>query len=79
MSVTLYTANQRKHYINIFQQAIEFAESQEINPTMFFSKKSQKDFLRLTVKEGFEKASNEITTWRSRLIAEPLGSLFQDY
>ena len=30
MSVTLFTANQRKHYINLFQQAIDFAESNEL-------------------------------------------------
>jgi len=46
---------------------------------MFFSKKSQKDFLRLTINEGFEKASSEITTWRSQLIVEPLGSLLRDH
>ena len=46
---------------------------------MFFSKKSQKDFLRLTINEGFEKASSEITNWRRRLIAEPIGNLLQDY
>jgi ribonuclease D len=74
------TKAEERNLLNKFNDIVlHVAESQEINPTMFFSKKSQKDFLRLTVKEGFEKASNEITTWRSRLIAEPLGSLFQDY
>ena len=74
------TKAEEKNLLNKFNDIVlHVAELKEINPTMFFSKKSQKDFLRLTITEGFEKASSEITTWRSKLIAEPLGSLFQDY
>ena len=74
------TKAEEKNLLNKFNDIVlHVAELQEINPTMFFSKKSQKDFLRLAINEGFEKASSEITTWRSKLIAEPLGSLFQDY
>ena len=74
------TKAEEKNLLNKFNDIVlHVAELKEINPTMFFSKKSQKDFLRLVINEGFEKASSEITTWRSKLIAEPLGSLFQDY
>ena len=74
------TKAEEKNLLNKFNDIVlHVAELEEINPTMFFSKKSQKDFLRLVINEGFEKASSEITTWRSKLIAEPLGSLFQDY
>jgi len=74
------TKAEEKNLLNKFNDIVlHVAELKEINPTMFFSKKSQKDFLRLAINEGFEKASSEITTWRSKLIAEPLGSLFQDY
>ena len=74
------TKAEEKNLLNKFNDIVlHVAELKEINPTMFFSKKSQKDFLRLAINEGFEKASSEITTWRSELIAEPLGSLFQDY
>ena len=74
------TKAEEKNLLNKFNDIVlHVAELQEINPTMFFSKKSQKDFLRLAINEGFEKASSEMTTWRSKLIAEPLGSLFQDY
>ena len=74
------TKAEEKNLLNKFNDIVlHIAELKEINPTMFFSKKSQKDFLRLAINEGFEKASSEITTWRSKLIAEPLGSLFQDY
>ena len=74
------TKAEEKNLLNKFNDIVlHVAELKEINPTMFFSKKSQKDFLRLAINEGFEKASSEITSWRSKLIAEPLGSLFQDY
>jgi len=74
------TKAEEKNLLNKFNDIVlHFAELEKINPTMFFSKKSQKDFLRLTINEGFEKASSEITAWRCRLISEPLGSLLQDY
>ena len=74
------TKAEEKNLLNKFNDIVlHVAELQEINPTMFFSKKSQKDFLRLAITEGFEKASSEITNWRSKLIVEPLGSLLRDY
>jgi len=77
---TRLTKAEEKNLLNKFNDIVlHIAELEKINPTMFFSKKSQKDFLRLTINEGFEKASSEITSWRCRLIAEPLGSLLQDY
>jgi len=77
---TSLTKAEEKNLLNKFNDIVLYvAELKKINPTMFFSKKSQKDFLRLTINEGFEKASSEITSWRCRLIAEPLGSLLQDY
>ena len=74
------TKTEEKNLLNKFNDIVlHVAELQEINPTMFFSKKSQKDFLRLAITEGFEKASSEITTWRSQLIIDPLGRLLRDY
>ena len=74
------TKAEEKNLLNKFNDiVIHISELQEINPTMFFSKKNQKDFLRLAINEGFKKASSEITTWRRRLIVEPLGSLLRDY
>ena len=73
------TKSEERNLLNKFNDiVIEVAEIERINPTMFFSKKSQKDFLRLTINEGFEKASDNITRWRYKLLEEPLGSLFQD-
>jgi len=74
------TKAEEKNLLNKFNDIVlHIADIEEINPTLFFSKKGQKDFLRSTIEKGFEKASGEITSWRYRLIAEPLGSLFQDY
>ena len=74
------TKAEEKALLNKFNDIVLYvAELKKINPTMFFSKKSQKDFLRLSINEGFEKASSEITSWRCRLLAEPLGSLLRDY
>ena len=48
---------------------LNIAKDEGINPTLFFSKKSQKDFLRSAINEGFEKASSEITNWRCQIIS----------
>tara|TARA_X000000368_G_scaffold382867_1_gene340300 strand:- start:705 stop:1532 length:828 start_codon:yes stop_codon:yes gene_type:complete len=51
---------------------LKIAQSVEINPTMFFSKKAQKEFLRLALSEGVNKACEEITEWRELLVREEL-------
>tara|TARA_B100002051_G_C16466298_1_gene500969 strand:- start:432 stop:749 length:318 start_codon:yes stop_codon:yes gene_type:complete len=52
-----------------FNKTVEIISKREkINPTLFFSKKAQKDFLRLVFEEGIEIACKEITAWRSQLI-----------
>ena len=61
-----------------FNKAVEKISNREkINPTLFFSKKSQKDFLRLALKDGIEPACEEITTWRSQLIKEDILNLLK--
>ena len=61
-----------------FNKVVEKISKQEkINPTLFFSKKSQKDFMRLVLKEGLEQACNEITPWRSKLIREDILDLLR--
>jgi len=52
-----------------FNKIIErIAIAEQINPTLFFSKKVQKDFLRLVYLVGLDSACKEITPWRSKLI-----------
>ena len=61
-----------------FNKTVEIISSREkINPTLFFSKKAQKDFLRLVFKVGIEIACEEITSWRSQLIKEEILDLLR--
>ena len=61
-----------------FNKAVEIISKKEkINPTLFFSKKAQKDFLRLVFKVGIETACKEITTWRSQLIKQEILNLLR--
>lgn len=55
----------------------EISNREKINKTLFFSKKAQKDFLRLVVAEGLDFAFKEITPWRSRLIKDDLLNLLK--
>ena len=61
-----------------FNKAVEkISKREKINPTLFFSKKAQKDFLRLVFKEGIEVACKEITDWRSQLIKKDVLDLLK--
>ena len=61
-----------------FNKSVEIISKREkINPTLFFSKKAQKYFLRLVFKEGIEIACKEITAWRSQLIKEDILNLLR--
>ena len=74
------TKAEEKTLLNKFNEVVLYtAEAQKINPTLFFSKKSQKDFLRLILDIGLENALNKITSWRSELIAIPISSLLKDF
>ena len=74
------TKAEEKTLLNKFHEVVLYtAEAENINPTLFFSKKSQKDFLRLTLDIGLENALNKITSWRSELIETPISSLFKDF
>ncbi len=55
----------------------EISEREKINPILFFSKKAQKDFLRLLLIKGLDFACNEITLWRSELIREEILDLLR--
>ena len=74
------TKAEEKTLLNKFNEVVLYtAEAQNINPTLFFSKKSQKDFLRLTLDIGLENALNKITNWRSELIETPISSLLKGF
>lgn len=61
--------------MNLFIERI--ANEEGINSTLFFSKKTQKDFLRLVFISGIEEACKEITLWRKQLIKEDLLNLLK--
>ena len=55
----------------------EIAGHEKVNTTLFFSKKAQKDFIRLVLTEGLDSACGEITFWRRKLIEEPTLNLLR--
>ena len=62
-----------------FNQAVqEISERESINSTLFFSKKAQKDFLRLVLFKGLDSACEEITLWRSQLIKERMSNIIKE-
>ena len=66
--------------LNKFNEiVIHIAEIEVINSTLFFSKKSQKDFLRLALNTGPYEACLTLTEWRRELILDSLKSLLKGY
>lgn len=64
---------QENDFLYKFNKTVEkIALSENICPTLFFSKKSQKDFFRLVLLKGLDEASKEITVWRRELIQDDL-------
>ena len=53
------------------------SDREKINKTLFFSKKAQKDFLRLVLLKGLDSACNETTLWRSQLIKDEMLNLLK--
>jgi len=70
--------SQEMEYLKDFNLIVEkISRREEINPTLFFSKKAQKDFLRLVLNRGLDVACNEVTAWRSSLIKEHILNLLK--
>ena len=74
---TLTKAQEIELLVKFNKIILEIAQQEKINETLFFSKKAQKDFLRLVLKVGLEPACNELTPWRNKLLARPLLNLFK--
>ncbi len=61
-----------------FNELIEsIAYREKINSTLFFSKKAQKDFLRLVLMNGVSQSLKGITVWREGLIKNDLINLLK--
>ncbi len=74
---TIGKAQEAEILTNLDKVVEKIAEREKINKTLFFSKKAQKDFLRLVFQEGLDSASNKITSWRGQLIKEDILELLR--
>ena len=70
-------AEENSLLFNFNNIVLSISEDEKINPTLFFSKKAQKDFLRLVFIQGMDSACNEITNWRRELIEDKLLELLR--
>lgn len=69
--------NEEKNLLNKFNEAvINISAEEKINPTLFFSRKNQKDFIRLVLNKGLEDAFLTVTQWRRELIQDTVKQLF---
>ncbi len=74
------TKSEEGNLLNKYNDIVlNIAEKYKINPTLFFSKKSQKEFIRLALDRGSEEALKDLTGWRRRLIRDPLNNLLLNY
>jgi len=59
--------------LNELSKHVDIISSKEgVNTTLFYSKKSQKDLIRLAIKQGPKKALEGTAKWRRDLIIQPL-------
>ncbi len=66
--------------LNKFNEiVINISNKENINPTLFFSKKNQRDFIRACVNEGHKEASSNLSKWRKDLIHDPLKNILEGY
>ena len=69
---------QETEILGEFNRIVEtISINKQINPTLFFSKKAQRDFLRLVFIEGLDLACKKITPWRSKLIKQEISFLLR--
>ena len=54
------------------------SKKNQINPTLFFSKKNQKEFLLEVLNTNTENALSQISPWKKELISSELCSLFSN-
>ena len=74
------TKEQEKRFLTDFNLLVQsLSESFKINKTLVFSKKSQKELLKLILIEGTESALCNLTLWRKELLLEKLLDLIKKY
>ena len=73
----IISKNEEETLLQKFNEMVHSISIKEnINQTLFFSKRLQKEFLRKIFTVGYDDAFNEITKWRGELLRKPLSSLF---
>ncbi len=72
--------NEEINLLNKFNEiVINVSTRERINSTLLFSKKNQKDFIRVALGKGLEEAFQTITLWRKELIQDSVKSLLLQY
>ena len=72
--------NEEIKLLNKFNEiVINVSTREKINSTLLFSKKNQKDFIRVALGKGLEEAFQTITLWRKELIQDSVKSLLLQY
>ena len=72
--------NEEINLLNKFNEiVINVSTREKINSTLLFSKKNQKDFIRVALGKGLEEAFQTITLWRKELIKDSVKSLLLQY
>ena len=75
-SVRSLSKSEESSLLNEFNIIIKkVSQKENINSTLFFSKKAQKDFLRLALSEGLDSALYSLTIWRQELIKDDVYGL----
>ena len=78
--VSTTTKSEEIKLLNKFNEIIiNISIKEDINPTLFLSKKNQKDFIRIALSRGLEEAFRTITGWRKILIEDSLKQLLDNY
>jgi len=74
----LLSKSEEENLLTKFSMKVdEIASREKINNTLFFSKKAQKEFLRMAITVGLEQALDKLTSWRLELIKEDIKYLVE--
>ena len=77
---SMISKSEERNLLNKFNEIIiNISARERINSTLFFSKKNQKDFIRVALGKGLEEAFQTITLWRKELIQDSLKNLLLQY
>ena len=72
--------SQEKQALDQFNKIIlQISESQKINKTLFFSKRLQRDFIRILFSEGVEEALKDLSNWRHKLLHKEVQLLYEKF